>query len=163
MFGIVTAEDFHAKSKRDYLRLAASRADADLSMNAILSNYHLHEWTWSLVLKTRRPIDLDGTIIRNMDEWVKWLEANCPYFAVLRDLANGSKHCIPAVYSTDRVEGFGQGPYGVGSYGVPYLLLDLGNDLDAGSRWLVGSEIVREASEFWDGFFEKHVRSDTAS
>ena len=157
MFGIVTAEDFRAKSRRDYLRLAAELADADLAMNAILSNYHLHEWIWSLVLKSRRPFDLGGTIIREKSDWIRWLEANCPHFAVLRDLANGSKHCIPAVYSTGRIAGFGQGPYGVGPFGVPYLLLDLGSELDGASRWLVGSEIVREASEFWDTFFEKHV------
>lgn len=158
MFGIVTAEDFHAKSKRDYQRLAAELANADLAMNAILSNYHLHEWIWSLVLKSRRPIDLQGTIVRDRDDWIKWLEANCPKFTVLRDLANGSKHCIPSVYSTGRVEGFGQGPYGIGPFGVPYLLIDLGADLDGESRWLVGSEIVREVAEFWDAFFADHVQ-----
>lgn len=158
MFGIVSARDFFGKSQRDYRALADDVANADIAMNAILSNYHLHEWVWALCLKPRKPLVFEGASIRDKGDWISWLEGRCPHFLVLRDLANGSKHCLPAVYSTSKVEGFASGPWGIGPFGAPYLLIDMGDGFEGRARWLVASEVLREVSEFWAAFFEQHVR-----
>jgi len=148
VFGITTAADFREKSARDNAALQADVSNVDVAINAILSAYHLHEWVWRLVLKPRKPVSVRGAVLRNSDDWKTWLDQNFPHFGLLRDLANGSKHCVP-VSNAGKVEGYGQGPYGVGPYGKPYLLIDQGQAFSPEARWLVGNRVVREAAEFW--------------
>ena len=148
MFGITTAADFREKSARDNAALQADVSNADLAINAILSAYHLHEWVWGLVLKPMKPAIVRGAVLRDYQAWKSWLTTHCPHFSLLEELANGSKHCVP-VNSADKVEGYGQGPYGFGPYGKPYLLIDNGQGLPPNVRWLVGNRVVREATDFW--------------
>ncbi|MFN3836540.1 MAG: hypothetical protein ACK4MI_02385 [Brevundimonas sp.] len=148
MFGITTATDFRAKAARDNAALQAEIENADLAINATLSAYHLHEWVWRLVLKPIKPALVRGTALRAKDDWVEWLDANCPHFGLLQELANGSKHCLP-VAAAVQVEGFGEGPYGIGPYGLPYLLIDLGEEIAVDQRWLVANTILQEVNDFW--------------
>ena len=157
MFGIVSAEDFRAKAARDCDKLLQDVANPDLAMNAILSNYHLHEWVWSLDLKAKKPVTIDGVVFRSAKDWVGWLDDHCPHFQLLQALATGTKHCVPTMFGTGQVEGYGAGPYGIGPFGKPYLLIDLGADLPGDVRWLVGSEVLKEVSSFWAEFFAKHL------
>jgi hypothetical protein len=148
VFGIVTAADFKAKAGRDNAALQSDFANADLMINAVLSAYHLHEWVWRLVLKPMKPIQIRGEMLRSKADWVAWLACNCPYFELVQDLANGSKHCLP-VDGTGKIAGFGSGPFGIGPYGRSYLLIDLGEELGSDRRWLVGHQVVAEINKFW--------------
>lgn len=148
MFGITSAADFRAKAGRDNVALQAEIANADLAINAILSAYHLHEWVWRLVLKPAKPVTVRGVVFRTKDDWVSWLDTNCPHFGLLQELANGSKHCLPVVGAA-KVEGYGQGPWGIGPFGVPYLLIDLGEARAADERWLVATIALQEVNDFW--------------
>ncbi|MEJ6791041.1 hypothetical protein BrevBR_15975 [Brevundimonas sp. BR2-1] len=96
MFGIVTASDFRDKARRDSAALQADIANPDLAMNAVLSNFHLHEWIWTQVLKPMAPPTLRGAVFRSKADWLRWLDANCPHFQLIQALANGSKHCFVA-------------------------------------------------------------------
>ena len=148
MFGIISARNFREKAARDSAALQSDVANADLAINAVLSAYHLHEWVRGLVLKPRKPAFVRASTIRSKTEWVGWLEASCPHFLLLQELANGSKHCVP-VANAEKIEGYGRGPYGIGPYGKPYLLIDMGNEVAPEKRWRVGHRVVREANEFW--------------
>jgi hypothetical protein len=65
------------------------------------------------------------------------------------------KYCAP-VHSTEKIEGFGMGPYGIGPFGASYLLIDLGAEKAPADRWLVASDMLREIVKFWDRFFEQY-------
>jgi hypothetical protein len=154
MFSITTARDFLGKAKEDADALALDIANASKAMNAFMSAYHLHEWVWARWLKAASPRSLNGTMIRRDVDFVSWLDANCPFFKLVQELANGSKHCFPVKCgSTDRIEGFGVGPYGIGPFGVPYLLIDLGEGFAGADRYLVASDVIKDVVAFWDGFF----------
>lgn len=152
MFSIISAADFFQKVKEDLLAFQERIADPGRALNCVLSSYHLHEWVWARLLKPNPPIDLHGTLVRNKKDFIIWLEKNCPHFVLLQDLANGTKHCSP-VRSTDRIAGYGRGPYGIGPFGAAYLLVDLGEDYPASERYLVASEVLTQVVQFWDKFF----------
>lgn len=152
MFSIVTATDFLRKVEQDWKMLEADFANPGLAINCILSSYHLHEWLWARQLKDKNPRKLNEQVLRDKDAFVAWLEANCPHFNLLQELANGSKHCAP-VHPTDHVEGYGQGPFGVGPFDKAYLLIDLGDDLPGESRYLVATDVLQAIVKFWQNLF----------
>jgi len=152
IFAIVTAPDFLAKMREDNKLLQEQVDDSGRAMNAILSAYHLHEWVWAGWLKAVAPTTIGGTLIRDKTAFVGWLEANCPQFLVLQSLANGTKHCSP-VDPTGKIAGYGQGPFGIGPYGTPYLLIDKGANFSPTERWLVANRMLQEINDFWDSFF----------
>ena len=135
----MTLEDFFHKVCEDYERLAKDIADLGLAMNCILWLYHLHEWVWSRWLKGRFEVTTSLGIHNGRDEFRGWLQQNCPHYSLLRELADGLKHCDLTVRPPQQVKGFGQGPYGVGPYGTPYLLIDLGENREPATRYLIAS------------------------
>ena len=161
MFGITSAYRFFDKVREDYARVEADIAEPGAAMNCILSLYHLHEWVWARWLKQRPDVQARLGIRRNKDEFIAWLDANCPHFTLLQDLANGTKHCRP-VHSTEHVEGYGRGPWGIGPYGASYLLIDLGEEHPPAERYLVASNVLKAIIEFWAGFFATHLITDDA-
>lgn len=63
-------------------------------------------------------------------------------------IANGFKHLRP-VHSTQRIAGYGTGLYGIGPYGAPYLLIDLGDDKEPSERWCVGLNLCQRVLAWW--------------
>ena len=162
LFGITTVEDFFQKvCVKNYARIEEDIDDPGAAMNCILSLYHLHEWLWWSWLKGRYEV-LVKLGIRNseqkkpFDGWIKWLERECPHFDLLRELSRGTKHCKRLPHTTQRVAGWGLGPYGVGPYGTPYLHIDLGEDENLTTRHLVASTVLKEILEFWWAFFTEY-------
>ncbi len=154
MFAITTSTEFLGKAKEDADALASDIANASKAMNAFLSAYHLHEWVWARWLKAASPYSLDGTMIREKKDFTGWLDGNCPHFSVVQEIANGTKHCIPVKGgSTDRIDGYGMGPFGIGPFDMPYLLIDLGDGHSGADRYLVASDVIEEVVAFWDNLF----------
>lgn len=153
MLSIDSAHAFFKKTKGDFESHQARIDDPSLAINSILSLYHLHEWVWSHWLKGNFEAQKALGIRNNLDDFLDWLERHCPYFNLIQDLANGSKHAYK-VHSSGAVEGFGAGPYGIGPYGAPYLLIDLGEE--ASDRYLVASDVTRDCFGFWADFFSTH-------
>ena len=155
IFAIKTARDIQAKAQEDIQLLLEKIDDSGRAMNAILSAYHLHEWIWAQWLKAEAPKKFNGALIRDKKDFLAWLDVTCPHFELLQELANGSKHCIP-VHSTQEIAGYGRGPYGIGPYGAPYLLIDKGSSLPIAERWLVASEMLAAIGAYWTKFFFDH-------
>jgi hypothetical protein len=153
IFAIRTAADLLAKAEEDLEGLVEQMDHSGRAMNCILSAHHLHEWVWALHLKAEQPIALPGKTIRAKSDLVEWLDDHCPHFRLIQELANGSKHCSP-VHGTDKIDGYGRGPYGVGPYGRSYLLIDLGEDRQPADRWLVAHLMLKEVLAFWRQFCE---------
>ena len=162
LFGITTVEDFFQKvCVKNYARLEKDIDDPGAAMNCILSLYHLHEWVWRGWLKGRYEV-LVKLGIRNSEQnkpydgWINWLDRECPHFDLLRELSRGTKHCKPLSHTTQRVAGWGSGPYVVGHYGTSYLHIDLRGDEELTTRHLVASTVLKEILEFWRAFFTEY-------
>lgn len=126
MFSITSARDFFNKVTDDLALVQMDNANVSCALNCMLSSYHLHEWVWAKWLKPLTPRQIDGTIIRSQQDFIAWLETHCPHFNLIQDLANGSKHCRAVAQVTERIEGYGAGPFGVGPLSEAYLLVDMG-------------------------------------
>ena len=161
MFVITSAYRFFEKARRDYALVEADIADPNAALNSILSVYHLHEWVWAKWLKHRPDAQAKLNIRQDKNGVVAWLDTSCPHFKLVQELANGTKHCRP-VHSTGKVEGYGQGPFGIGPFGMPYLLIDLGEEFDPAARYLVASTVLKDVINFWDDFFVTHGIIDDA-
>ena len=163
MFGITSARSFFEKARSDFARVEADIADPVAAMNCILSLYHLHEWVWARWLKGRHEVQTGLGIGNSKGAFVAWLDQNCPHFTLLQELTNGTKHCAPVHSSTGCVAGWGRGPYDIGPYDAPYLLIDMGDEgLPDDERYLIARTVLRDIMDFWAGFFATHGITDDA-
>lgn len=161
MFGITSAYRLFEKARADYASVQADIADPGAAMNCILSLYHLHEWVWARWLKQRPDVRARLCIRGDKGGFIAWLDANCPHFRLLQELANGTKHCRP-VQPTAQIEGYGRGPFGIGPFGAAYLLIDLGDEYLPEVRYLVASDVLKSIMDFWTSFFATHKIVDDA-
>jgi hypothetical protein len=125
-------------------RISSFEDTARLALNCAITACHLHEWVLGDWLKTdyAKWKELDT---RDKSTFVTWLKRECPGFDTLQDSTNGAKHFIRQQESeTQRVAGFGMGPYGVGPYGKSYLLIDYGEDADR-QRWQTAEDLLGDA------------------
>ena len=152
VFAITNAREYREKVEEDLDELAKDIASSSRAMNAATSSYHLHEWLWAHNLKPKKPVKLGTSTITSRADFRLWLDLECPHFKLLEDLANGSKHAYPV--NGSKVAGYGEGPYGVGPFGSPYLLIDLGDEVI--DRYLVASDVIREAGEFMVNLAKSH-------
>lgn len=98
--------------------------------------------------KPKCPTSVDGVLLTKKKDFVDFLDQNCPHFELVQGLTNGSKHAFP-VHSGGEVEGYGNGPFGIGPFGAPYLLIDLGAGAGTGmDRYLVASSVIEGAARY---------------
>jgi hypothetical protein len=125
-------------------------------LNCIITAYHLHDRIWARWLKgdaeTKQKMRFN-----DKNGFAAWLDKEWPGFVIIQELTNGTKHLRPMekTKDTQRIAGYGQGPYGVGPYGQPCLLIDYGDDAGSG-RWRTVDDLLDEALAFWPGFFQKY-------
>ena len=149
VFGITDARAYRKKVQVDLGNFMAAIADPYCAINACTSIFHLQEWLWTHNLKSMNPPIVRGSVLRGSkgkNSWLGWLDQNCPYFGLIQELTNGSKHASP-VHSSSVVSGYGSGPYGFGPFGKPYLLIDM-KEGEGTDRYRVASNVVREAGDF---------------
>jgi hypothetical protein len=140
MFDIVTSRDFRAKLEADYVDFQKDIGSARLALNCIITAYHLHEWVWADWLK--KDTTTQQTLgLKNKDKsgFADWLESQWPDFKLVKELTNGGKH-FRSETDTKKISGFGQGPYGIGPYGHPYLLIFRSN------RLTTAHQLINEAA-----------------
>ncbi len=159
MFEIKTARDFLKKAQQDLLELQKDNTNGGKAINAILSLYHVREWLWSNHLVPTKTVSIRGASIKNESDFIKFLNATCPHFQLIRELANGSKHCVlrksRSKATTSKSSGFGMGGYGVGPYGTTYLMIDLGTGLGTAQRFLTPHKALFDVYDFWDGLYNE--------
>lgn len=154
-FAITTAKDYREKMEEDLRTFISAIDNSSHAINAVTSAYHLHEWLWAHFIKGLAPTHIDGALIRTKKDFIGWLEQNCPHFNLVQDLTNGSKHAYPVQSTGELVEGYGAGPFGIGPFGRSYLLIDMGENA-SGERYLVASDVVREAAEFMSALAQRY-------
>ena len=155
MFDIVTAEDFHLKLRADFDDLLKEPHSTRLALNCIITAYHLHEWVWGDWLKKDRALR-KSLGVKDKKSFLDFIVRASPWFSAIRDLTNGTKHFVRnAGFATMRVGGYGQGPYGIGPFGEPYLLIDYGEGA-AEHRWKTAIELIEVVVRFWAEFFDRY-------
>jgi hypothetical protein len=151
MFDIVSSRDFLSKLEADYADFKSQPDSARHALNCIITAYHLTDWVWGDLLM-RDDALLNELNVTSIDTFKAWLDREWPGFGVVQKLTNGTKHFIRKMSAeTQRIAGYGCGPFGVGPYGKPYLLIDYGADKT--ERWQTAEQLLNDAVTFWRRFF----------
>lgn len=148
LFGVATIPEY-IELCRHSVRQFEDEPDMVLhGFSAILALNHIPDWLqYKLTPDQRMVLNLTDSPLQAAVK--NELENENPDLKLIRQVANGFKH-LKVGPSTDRIQGYGAGPFGVGPYGQPYLLIDLGEDLEPSNRWNVASALCRETINWWD-------------
>ena len=147
IFGIDTIADYLAFCAEAVAELEQDQGSVLRAFAAVLALNHIPDWLqYKLTDDQRTTLGLTGSKLG--DPVKDWFEAQNADLTLVRDIANGFKHLRPN-HSTDVVAGYGRGPFGVGPFGAPYLLIDLGDYPLANERWVVGLSLCKRTMEWW--------------
>jgi hypothetical protein len=157
IFGIDTIDEYLAFCTEIVAELEHDQDNVLRAFAAILALNHIPDWLQYKLTVTQRNV-LGLTASQVGDPVKDYFEALYADIKRVREIANGFKHLRP-VHSTQKVAGYGQGPYGIGPYGAPYLLIDLGDDKLANERWDVGFSLCKRVLEWWRAELSKINRT----
>ncbi|MCA3269522.1 MAG: hypothetical protein INF44_04120 [Thalassospira sp.] len=147
---------FNLENIPDYLKFCAQavaefetdQANVLRGFSAILALNHIPDWLqYKLTSKQRAKLGLDIKIDVPVRER---FQKNNEKLKLVREIANGFKHLRPADSSTNVVNGYGKGPFGIGPFGCPYLLIDLGKSYQDTERRIVGLTLCKEVLIYWE-------------
>lgn len=147
MFGIETIGQYLALCEEAVSDLAAKQDNVLKGFSAILALNHIPDWLEHKASEAQLAcvgIVLDGDTRKKRDH----IEAANSDLRLVRQIANGFKHLKP-VHPTGQIAGYGHGPFGVGPYGQPYLLIDLGAEKELSQRWLVCLDLCQRTLRWW--------------
>ncbi len=147
LFGMETINDYLALCEEAVKAFEEEQDSVLKGFTAILALNHLPDWLrYKLTQADRQSLGFadpaSGASVKcffeNQNEDLK----------LLRQIANGFKHLQPD-HSTERIAGYGEGPWGIGPCGAPYLLIDPGTEKDASERSLGGLELCKRVLAWW--------------
>jgi len=168
MFEITTAQGFFKKAVKDYQSFTKNEVNSCAAMNCILSLYHLHEWVWYGWLESnvaaQEKFGIQGKKgSEGCKAFRQVINNKCPHFDLLRKLANGTKHCrrVNGDPETEKVAGFGRGPFGVGPFSKPYLIVYLEKDTEGKEPHVTVFDLLKQMVEFWKKFFSDNNIRDS--
>lgn len=168
MFGLTTSRDFLDKLEAEFSDFMSEAGSARHALNCALTAFHLHEWVWANWLKADKETQAKLQI-SSRDGFLGWIDLACPWFPLIQDLANGTKHVRPTQFSARRVSalpfsfdvpgaGFDEGrwdgpmPFVIGERA--FLLIDSGPQ--AGEhQWVPMGQLLDVVVRFRREFFTK--------
>ena len=137
MFDIKTSRDFYEKLLEDLGDLQGHSASARHAINCAITAYHMHEWVWGDWLN-KDYATWNKLGIRDKDTFVKWIDENEPWFRVVQDIANGSKHFNRGVSQQTKASGVSD--------------LDIEIDVDGKKSWIPADILIETVILFWKNF-----------
>lgn len=153
IFGIGTIGEYLAFCAEAVAEFEAAQDNTLRAFSAILALNHVHDWLqYKLTTEQRHALSLTGTKVGDPVKDV--FESRNADIKLIREIANGFKH-LRLEHSTEKVDGYGQGPYGIGPYGASYLLVDLGENLPSGERWVVALDLCKLVLDWWSAELSK--------
>jgi hypothetical protein len=152
MFDITDSVAFYGKMIEDYDDLAADSDSARHAINCAISAYHLAEWIWGDWLQT----DYDTwrkLKIRDRESFFQWVHEAQPWFTVVQDITNGSKHFATNLRLTKS-----SGVYVEDGYvdGYQQRVLEIEIELGAEKKWVEAVIVLEDVVMFWRDFFREH-------
>jgi hypothetical protein len=153
MFDLVTSHDFYAMLVQDFDEFMDEQSSARRALHCAITAYHLHEWVWGdWLAKDYGTWKALG--IRDRDAFFGWIDHVCPWFPVIQNLANGTKHFIrDPGFESKKIGGFGR-DFGV-AFGQGYLLINFGEGA-AEHQYYAASTLLEVVLRFWRDFFLKY-------
>lgn len=148
IFGLSSVPEYIEVAEEAVSALDADKVSVFKCFSAMLILTHLVDWLHETFTDEQKRAA--GLPIGEYSQLRKALETENGELALVRRLANGFKH-VRIVDPTGKIEGYGSGPYGVGPFGKPYLLIDLGEDREPKDRWSTAHGLASRALEWWKG------------
>ena len=147
LFGVESVGDYLRLCEGAVAALSEDQASVLKGFTSILALNHFSDWLrYKLSADERTTLGLTSN--KPGDTVIDDFESLNGDLKLVRSLANGFKHLRP-IDPTSKIEGYGLVPYGVGPYGSPYLLIDLGDDKEPGDRWVVGVDLCQRVLKWW--------------
>lgn len=173
MFDIRTSHDFYAMLVADFDDYMSDPQSTRRALHCAITAYHLREWVWHDWLKDDQQVQ-QALGIKDEASFNAWVNQSFPWFPIVRELVNGTKHFEPrhdfetlkvgvVPFAFDQVTaGLDQGSWdkpmplaareGKGS---GFLLLDYGEG--AGEhRWQPAAHLMEGVVRFWRDFFRAY-------
>lgn len=147
MFDLENARDFYAKLLVEFDDFMDDQSSARHAMNCAITAHHMYDWVWADFLRDDVELRTRLRIGSRLNEFANWCEKKSPWFTVVQQISNGTKHFIRK--NTEgfvEIGGFGRGGFGQGPFGKSYLALDMHTE-DA--RYLPLSHIFEAVIRFW--------------
>lgn len=150
MFGIENSIAFYGKMLEDYDDFYEQSGSPRHAINCILSAYHMAEWIWGDWLQT--DYDTWAALgIKDKASFLSWVDRSEPYFSIVQDIANGSKHFAPKLAKTTPPSVFTQFDT-EGKRHERYVLDVKVNE----TWWLEAIDVVQQIVGFWTKFFKDY-------
>ena len=102
--------------------------------------------------KTRTALGIG----KKKDSFLDWMDSHSVWFSYIQGIANSSKHFAPQNFGTDFVGSYGEGSFGIGPFGRPYLLVDFGVGLPNTARYLTAGALLEVVVRFWRDFLRNY-------
>jgi hypothetical protein len=151
MFDIQNSTDFYAKLLAEFDDFMSDQESARHAMNCAITAHHMYDWIWADFLKGSDAIRTELGIGNRKSDFAAWVAERSPWFAVVQELSNGSKHFVRQYdESIEKVAGYGMGGFGEGPFGSSYLAIDM---LTEDARFLPLSHVFEVVIRFWRDFF----------
>lgn len=177
MFDLRTSRDFYVMLVEDFDDFMAEPHSARRALHCAITAYHLHEWVWGDWLKSDSAVK-QTLGIEDLKSFRVWLDSTYPWFSIVQNLTNGTKHfardegfqtlVVRAVPFSLDIVGAGLDE---GAFGGPLLnegsakqdsegrlLIDFG-EAAGEHRWLPAAHLLDSVVRFWRDFFKKYHHS----
>jgi hypothetical protein len=154
MFDVKTSRDFYAKLLEDFADMQDDPTSARLAINCAITAYHMHEWVWGDWLKSDYAT-WKKLAIRDRDTFLAWLDKNEPWFKLMQDICNGSKHFDRKTSEQTKVTGgFDSGGFDEAAFDTQHLEIEV--EVDGKKGWVLAETVIEEVVKFWRDFLEEY-------
>jgi hypothetical protein len=107
MFDLSDSVAFFNKMVEDFNDLSDSPDSSRHAINCAITGFHLAEWIWGDWLQNDYET-LRTLGIRDKSSFIQWVHDNQPWFAVVQDITNGSKHYARNIRPTQTSDSYAE-------------------------------------------------------
>lgn len=155
VFSIRNSRDFYQKLLQEFDDFRRDNLSARHAINCAVTAYHMHEWVWGDWLK-KNTVAKAKLGISDKDSFLAWIDTNEPFFSVVQDLANGSKHFDRKTMQKTQVAGAFDA---AASDGHAFDIARLEVELDDGggeTRRVLAEILFNDLIVFWRDFLREY-------
>lgn len=155
MFDIKNSRDFFGKLQDEFAEFQRDQSSARVAVNCAITAYHMHEWVWGDWLKSDYKT-WTKLGIRDKGTFLAWIDDNEPFFPVVQEIANGSKHFDRKVSQQTQVNGaFDSGAFDQAAFDTTRLEIEV-DVADGQKRWILATTLFENIVLFWRDFFHEN-------
>ncbi|MGT2437805.1 hypothetical protein ACU4GH_20530 [Bradyrhizobium betae] len=153
MFDINNASDFYQKLLEDFDDFMDRLHSARHAMNCAIAAHHMADWVWGDFVKSDAALKA-RLGVKDKAEFMAWIDSKTIWYQVVQSISNGSKHFIREnAKVTQTVEGWGEGGWGPGPFGMPHLAIELS---PTAPKNMEVSMLLEVVIRFWRDFLTQY-------